>query len=337
MNEKKAYTAVNSFAPRNEEVTVFFKEVGQRKSDGFAVVNNGKVFVIDVGKRNEDRMIRFLASLRENWLGDKLPEGDRPARLEITLIISHAHSDHMGALPLLLSDGRFCVTKIYAPLRAHLAGDVPGALPPLVRAEDSLEDWCRQLTEQGHTAASITRVPFGKPITLPMGSEDAKLTIYPSMFDWSEDRPSEKEGVRYIFNNNPDTYKGIEILGYTNGILNGNSLWIKLTKGERTLLITGDQRSTDEMLNAMISYYGEEEFSCDVLKIPHHGEENYPPYLLSVAKPKIAVFTTSYEKAMRETVELCEKMGLTNYYTCDGELIFHTDGKRLRASGIDPR
>lgn len=337
MNEKKAYTAVNSFAPRDEELSVFFKAVGDKKSDGFAVVNNGKVFVIDVGKHKEDRIIRFLASLRESWLGDKLPEDGRPARLEITLIISHAHGDHMGALSLLLSDERFCVTEIYAPLRARLADDIPEALPPLVRAEDSLESSCQQLTKQGHTAAGITRVPFGKPITLSMGSEDAKLTIYPSMFDWSQDRPSESEGARYIFNNNPESYKGIEILGYTNGILNGNSLWVKLTKGERTLLITGDQRSTDEMLNTMIRYYGEEEFSCDVLKITHHGEENYPPYLLSVAKPKIAVFTTSYEKATRETVELCEKMGLTNYYTCDGDLIIHTDGKKLRASGIKPR
>ena len=334
MGEKKVYMAVYSFAPRDEGVTVFFKAVGEKKSDGFAVVNNGKVFVIDVGRH--DRVIRFLASLRESWLGDRLPEGS-PAKLEITLIVSHAHGDHMGALSLLLSDERFCVTEIYAPCRSRLGDDVPGALPPLVREENRLENWCGQLAEQGHTAAGITRVPFGKSITLPMDDEDAKLTIYPSMFDWAEDRPSEKEGLRYILSNNPEGYKDNEVLGYTNGILNGNSLWVKVTKGERAVLITGDQRSTDEMLNAMIRYYGEKEFSCDVLKLTHHGEENYPTYLLSVAKPKIAVFTTSYEKAKRETVELCEEMRLTNYYTCDGELIIHTDGKQLRASGIEPR
>ena len=335
MDEKKAYTAVNSFAPRDGEVTVFFKAVGENKSDGFAVIDNGKVFVIDVGRH--DRVINFLASLRESWLGDRRPKDGRPAKLEITLIVSHAHGDHMGALSLLLNDERFCVTEIYAPCRSRLGDDVPGALPPLLREENRLEEWCGRLAEQGHTATGITRVPFGKSITLPMESEDARLTIYPSMFDWAEDRPSEKEGLRYILNNNPESYKDNEVLGYTNGILNGNSLWVKLTKGERAVLITGDQRSTDEMLNAMIRYYGEKEFSCDVLKLTHHGEENYPIYLLSVAKPKIAIFTTSYEKAKRETVALCEELGLTNYYTCDGELILRTDGKQLHASGIEPR
>jgi len=335
MDKKKTYTAVNDFAPKDGELTVFFKAVGEQKSDGFAVIDQGKVFVIDVGRH--DRVINFLASLRESWLGDRHPEDGTPAKLEITLIISHAHGDHMGSLSLFLHDERFCVTEIYAPCRSRLGDDVPGALPPLVREENRLEDWCGQLAAQGHTAKGITRVPFGKSITLPMASEDAELTIYPSMFDWAEERPSEKEGLRYILNNNPESYKDNEVLGYTNGILSGNSLWVKIVKGERAVLITGDQRSTDEMLNAMIRYYGEGEFACDVLKITHHGEGNYPPYLLSVAKPTITVFTTSYEKAMRETVELCEKLGLTNYYTCDGELFLHTDGKQLRASGIEPR
>ena len=35
---------------------------------------------------------------------------------------------------------------------------------------------------------------------------------------------------------------------------------------------------------------------------------------------------------MRETVELCEQLGLANYYTCDGDLLLHTDGKQLRAA-----
>ena len=136
MNVKKAYTAVNSFAPRDGEVTVFFKAVGENKSDGFAVIDNGKVFVIDVGRH--DRVINFLASLRESWLGDRRPKDGSPAKLEITLIVSHAHGDHMGALSLLLNDERFCVTEIYAPCRSCLGDDVPGALPPLLREEKYL-------------------------------------------------------------------------------------------------------------------------------------------------------------------------------------------------------
>lgn len=335
--KRKAYFPVNKLAPRDGSVTVFVKKVGEKKSDGFVVVNNGKVFVIDVGKKNEDQLIRFLIALREKWLGERVPSGGKPAKLELSLIVSHAHSDHIAALPLLLDDGRFCVTKIYAPARAHLGSPVEGAIPSLVEHEDKLEAFCQNLAARGHTAKGITRSAYGKPFTLKMGSKDATLKIYPSHIDWSEDRPSDGEGIRYIIANNPEAYKDNPQIGYTNGVLNGNSLWVKVTKGERSVLITGDQRASDEMLNAMIRYYGEGEFACDVLKLTHHGEKNYPPYLLEVAKPSVTIFTTSYEKAKRETVELCEKMGLINYYACDGDLLIRTDGKEIRADGIEPR
>ena len=87
----------------------------------------------------------------------------------------------------------------------------------------------------------------------------------------------------------------------------------------------------------MIRHYGEDSFKCHVLKLPHHGESNYPPYLLSVADPDFTVFTTSHEKATRETVELCKKMGAVNFYTCDGDLFFTLDESGITASGIDPR
>ena len=255
----------------------------------------------------------------------------------LVLIVSHAHSDHMAALPLLLDDGRFCVTEIYAPARSFLGSNVESAIPSLVEHEDKLETLCQGLAERGHTAKGITRLAYGKPITLKMGSEDAILKIYPSHIDWSEDRPTEREGIRFILANNSENYKDNPQVGYTNGILNGNSLWVKVTKGERSVLITGDQRDSDEMLGSMIRYYGKGELACDVLKLTHHGEENYPPYLLEVARPSITVFTTSHEKAKRETVELCEEMGLVNYYACDGDLFIHTNGKEIRVTGIDPR
>lgn len=342
MVELKNYFSVNALAPRDEEwTTVFFKKVVGSKSDGFAVVNNGKVFVIDIGKaddREDDvELINYLLSLRERWIGENPLPNDKPAKLELTVIISHSHSDHMGALPLLVNDERFCITDIYAPQRSCLSLDVSGALPPLVESENRLSGVCEDLSKKGHTAKGITRIPYGKAYSIPSGSDDLVLKIYPSHIDWSEDRPSDKEGFRFILTNNSATYKDNPIKGYTNGILNGNSLWVKVSKGNRSVLITGDQRDSDEMLGSMIRYYGENEFKCDVLKIPHHGEKNYSPYLLSVAKPQYAVFTTSTQKATEDTVKLCEKMGCVNYYTADGELLFRMSAKEIKAFGIDPR
>jgi hypothetical protein len=316
---------------------VFVKKVIGKKSDGFAIVDNGKVFVIDVGKAEDVELIDFLATLRERWLGsEQHPEGEL-ARLELTVIVSHAHPDHIAALPLLLEDKRFCVTAVYAPTRSYLSLDVPGALPNLTKYENRLIDACQHLAEQGHTAKEITRVPYGQSLTLAAGSDDAVLKIYPAHIDWSQEYPCDTQGIRFLLRTNPESYADCPEQGYTNGALNGNSLWVKLIKGGRSVLFTGDQRDCDEMLGAMIRHYGEEEFKCDVLKIPHHGEGNYSPYMLRVASPDFAVFTTSYEKAMPDTVRLCEELGCINYYTADGNLLFHVDTKEVKPFGIAPR
>ncbi len=333
----KNYFPVNSLAPKGEDTTVFVKKVIGAKSDGFAVVDNGKIFVIDIGKADDVALIDYLLALREKWLDKKPVPNGIPARLELTLIVSHPHPDHIAALPLLLDDERFCVTEIYAPTRSCITLDPSKAPPSLVKYENRLEAACELLAPKGHTAEGITRVPFGSVYPVEAGSSDTVLEIYPSHIDWSEDLPSDKEGYRYILANNPESYKDMAEKGYSNGVLNGNSLWVKVTKGKCSVLITGDQRDRDEMLGAMIRHYGEEAFDCDVLKIPHHGEGNYSPHLIGAAKPKFTVFTTSVQTAMPDTVKLCEKMGCINYYTGDGNLFFCIDGKGIKAYGIDPR
>lgn len=340
METGKNYFSVNALAPKGEGMTVFFKGVVGKKSDGFAVVNDGKVFVIDIGKEGDREVIDFLLALRERWLGEKqFPEGTC-AKLELTLIVSHAHPDHIAALPLLLEDERFCVTEIYAPVRSYLSFDPSKAPPSLVKYENRLEAACELLAPNGHTAKGITRVPFGKVYPVETGCEDFTLEIYPSHIDWSVELPSDKAGYRYILANNPATYKenGLDPeKGYSNGVMNGNSLWVKVTKGGRTVLITGDQRDRDEMLGAMLRHYGEETFRCDVLKLTHHGEENYPPRLLDAAKPRFTVFTTAKEKAIPDTVKLCEERGCINYYTCDGDLYFDVTEKEIKPYGIEPK
>ena len=215
--------------------------------------------------------------------------------------------------------------------------DADYALDVRVRYEDKLEKVCKYLEEYNHKACGITRIDYGKAVELKFGSENTKLEIYPSQFDWSEDRPSDKEGFKFILTNNSATYKDRPQNGFTNGILNGNSLWVKVTKGKSSAVITGDQRASDEMLGSMIRHYGEDKFKCDVLKIPHHGENNYSPYLLEVADAKYVIFATSYEKAFADTVKLCEDRGSANFYTCDGNLTFTMDGETITPGGILPR
>lgn len=333
------YIRVNDFAPQNGKLTLFCKKVGAKKSDGFAIVENDKVYVIDAGRGDDREMHAFLLSLREQWLSNQSDPAlleDEKARLEIHLIVSHPHADHIAALKRIIPDFRFCIMSILAPVRSHLSLDVPGALEKLTAFEDRLELYEKMLPVYLHSCRAITRLPFGEKYILSLSDSTTVLNLYPSQFDWSEDRPSESEGIRFLKKYQSPTYKDDPEHGYSNGAANGNSLWVKITKGKTVALITGDQRDSDEMLGSMIRHYGEEEFRCQILKLPHHGEKNCSPYLLSVADPKITVFTCSPGYETPEAQELCEKLGDV-YYLMDGNLFFDLTDHSVTPYGIPPR
>ncbi len=335
----QSYIRVNDFAPRDGKLTLYCKKVGEKKSDGFAIVENDQIYVIDSGRGDDKEMHLFLRELRAKWLENQsdanLLEDDN-ARLEIHIIVSHPHPDHIAAFKYILPDFKLCIMSLLAPERAYLSLDVPGALEKLTAFEDRLELYAQMLPIYGHTCRRITRLPYGEKRVLSLPDSTATLTLYPSQFDWSEDRPSQSEGIRFLRKYQSPTYKDDPEHGYSNGVANGNSLWVKITKGTSVALITGDQRDSDEMLGSMIRHYGEEEFRCHVLKLPHHGEKNCSPYLISVADPKITIFTCSEGYDTPEAQDICEKIGDV-YYLRDGNLFFTITENAITPYGISPR
>ena len=333
------YIRVNDFAPRDGKTTLYCKKVGDKKSDGFAVIENDKVYVIDAGRGDDRELPRFLLELRKKWLANQSNPSlleDENARLEIHIIVSHPHPDHIAAFKRIFPDFRFCIMSILAPKRAYLSLDVPGALEKLTAFEDRLELYEKMLPVYLHTCREITRIPYGKKQTIRLPDSDTLLTLYPSQFDWSEDRPSESEGIRFLRKYLSPTYKDDPEHGYSNGAANGNSLWVKITKGNSVALITGDQRASYEMLGSMIRYYGEEEFRCDILKLPHHGEKNYPPDLLSIASPRFTIFTCAEGYDTPETQDICERISDV-FYLRDGNLFFEITENSVTPYGISPR
>lgn len=334
----RTYFRVNTLAPNDGQLSVFYKKVGEKKSDGFAFIEDGEIYIIDAGLPEDTGLLDFLLSLRETWLSG-MPEqiADENARLEIHIIVSHPHTDHIGAMPAILSDPRICALSLRAPTRSWRSGDVPEAIGRLVQFEDNLDALPALLETFRHTTKKIQRIPFGEKISFPLGNHGTRVTLYPAPYDWSEDRPSEREGFRFLINDPHGSYGSNRELSYANGILNGNSLWTKITKGNQTVLFTGDQRASDEMLGAMLRYYGEAEFGCQILKLTHHGEVNYCPQLLAAANPKIAIFSGTPRLITQETEHLCQEMGAQRYYLCGGSLTLTLDGSSITAKGIEPR
>lgn len=324
---EKAYLAVNEFAPRDGKLCVYFKKTKPcKKSDGFAAILDGEVYLIDVGGRKDEEMLRFLTSLWEAWLKNAPNTVEKDAaRLEVNVIISHSHPDHLGGIHFILDDPRFTVKSFFAPCRSVASVISPDAIPTLTEEEDKLDGWVRRLQEEGLSPESIVRIPYGCTRVIPFHGEDARLTVYATPFDWSEDRPSESEGIRFLKKYTSPTYISCPEKGWANGVLNGNSLWVKIVKGDQAVLITGDQRDSDEMLGAMIRFYGMEAFRCDVMKLCHHGEKNFAPHFIEQSGAKIFIFTVSREIMTPETAELCGKIGKW-YSLGDGNLVLTLDG-----------
>lgn len=335
----QTYFRVNDLAPKQENPTLYCKKVGENKSDGFVFLEGDQVYVIDAGRGNDRELPRFLLELRAKWLAngeDPSLLEDENARLEIHLIVSHPHPDHIAAYKRIFPDFRFCIMSIIAPARSYLSLDVPGALKHLTAYEDRLELYAQLLPIYGHVARTITRVPYGEKQTLSL-PHGTTLTLYPAQFDWSEDRQSQSEGIGFLKQYQSPTYADDPEHGYSNGVANGNSLWVKITREDRVILITGDQRASDEMLGSMIRYYGEEEFVCDVLKLPHHGEKNFSPYLMEAAKAPACIFTASEGYETPETVAYCKEHGIESFFLCDGNLFLTFTEEGIRADGITPR
>jgi len=340
MNVDQKCVSANDFAPHDDQMHVYFKHVAEKKSDGFAIVINGEIYLVDCGRGNDRVMFEFLGSLREAWLSyqpDASLLEDESVKLEVNLIISHMHPDHMGCVPAFLSDPRFRVLEVIAPPRARLGTPgVEGALQMLVDFEERSKVILQKLEEYGHVAREIKTVPYGSFLRIPLKNSEAAVEIYAAPFDWSEDRENPAEGLKFIKSKVSATYGDRYEMAYTNGILNGNSFWVKAVYRDQSVLITGDQRDSDEMTGSMIRYHGEETFRCDVLKYLHHAEKNYCPYLMEVTKPKITVFTCEDGLEHPDTRALCKKLSQV-YYACDGNLVLTLDGESILPSGISPR
>ena len=116
---------------------------------------------------------------------------------------------------------------------------------------------------------------------------------------------------------------------YREDASNNSSLIVRAELGETSFLLTGDAET-----ERLAEYLDESAEDCDVLKLPHHGQdEPLLEALLDATAPAYAVITSSDEEKESEAVmALLEEKGIEVLLTREGTLRFTTDGKSLSAA-----
>ena len=309
---------VNDFAPSSEPMTLFGKRVTTKKSDGFAAIFERTVLVVDSGTEDDYGILNYLLGLRETWLSQHphLLE-DPQAKLAISLFITHAHKDHIPAVFHLVRHPFIWVEKVFAPPRADLADT--GQNPILIQSENQFRMLQEELQRYGH-AAQISHLSFGEHRIIPLSSHN-RMDIFTPPFDWSNGEGYElilKENVRFA---NPEAAE-------CNGVLNNNSIWLKLTFNGQSVLFTGDQRDNSLAVDHMIQFHGPDKFKCDVLTYIHHGEGRYSQYLSDATQAKFTIFTSLKKYILPQALDAAEHYG-TACYTENEDLILHLNGKTI--------
>lgn len=114
--------------------------------------------------------------------------------------------------------------------------------------------------------------------------------------------------------------------------VNDYSVVLKVTYGERSVLLTGDATTSSEW--SMLTTYGAEALTCDLLKVGHHGAgTSTSQAFVEAVSPRYAVISVgegnAYDHPRGEIVERLEREGAHVYRTdVSGTVAFATDGQR---------
>lgn len=267
------YIAVNVLCAGEKKLTARFLAHRENKSDGFLLLDQGEkgvqVFLVDGGLATGESLKALLnlreKILRENGLADKV--SSPKYKLEITLLVSHFHIDHVNevihsVLPcrrfLRVKAAYFGAPSVFAHDTNHYAlfdGDLSHR-PNLLRTAA-----CYQPLMEKHM------IGFGETALLPLQS--GQMQFFMSPRDWGEPWAIDFLAERYYDSDPAKIYESIAV-----GVVNANSLWMRASAFGHSVLLTGDVTKRNsaytEAMDDMIAAHGEA-LRSDIVKMPHHG------------------------------------------------------------------
>lgn len=368
---------LNQFMNNDNELELFAAGCEIAKQDGFVFSYNGEIVVLDGGIKNtgDDSVYTYLMNLRKELLPDGVSATDENYKLKITVVISHFHTDHMNTYIYDIIPSPYIeIDKVYITEQSVFeTTDFYSICDPVYYSDGVVESKGRlkflSILDEYFPVTQIVYVPFGE--TMQIKSSDGRLVfdLFAPSEDWgTSERASHLLDIYYDGGKASNT-----AADFPKAIVNSNSMWMKVTFSDRTMLFTGDvmkraeneyspdsQNYAEEPFDVMLSYYaekcGDDVFDVDIVKFPHHGQVRAEASkgVFEVFTPELVICTamnfreTTIEKAQKFWNEYkgsyCLSDGNGMYIITDGKQVtvqkdngktqlFDADGKKTGIAG----
>lgn len=358
--EENIYTEIsqvvylNDYMDSDNNLSVFAAGCENAKQDGFVFTYNNEILVLDGGAKNtgDDSVFTHLMKIRKELLPDGVDESDENYRLKITAVISHFHTDHMNTyIHDIIPSSYIEIDRVYLTEQSVFENtELYNICDPFYYSDGAIDTKGRlkflNILGEYSPDTQIVYVPFGE--TMQIKSADGKIIF--DLFAPSEDwgTPENAEHLLDIYYDGGK--KSDTATDFPKAVVNSNSMWMKVTFGERTMLFTGDVMKkaknayspdspdyAEEPFDVMLSYYadkyGKDVFDTDIVKFPHHGQvrPEASKGVFEVFTPEFVICTAMN---FRETTILNAKKFWDEfdgaYSLSDGNgMYIYTDGKAV--------
>ena len=272
---------INSLVRGADEMQIrFLAHQEHAKSDAFILTvrsQEGTLVYLQDGGWTQCHQLDGLLTLRRNMLlaADLADQLDNPAyKMEITLLISHFHIDHVqGLAESIIPCPYLHVRAAYCPACSCLAQNT---LYPDTNNGDA--EWRPRVfaaLKAHQPQAKIIEVPFGEMRELPFHA--GRLTVMMPEEDWGEEKLSAYAAKLYFTTRPTELRAKVGV-----PIVNANCLWARAEMHGKVLLLTGDTmkrswEADDESMDRVMALYGDF-LQADILKYPHHGTKRSPAW-----------------------------------------------------------